>query len=53
MLATFFAFTFRKDIFKVFDEPIYSILALLAFGAVAVRVLAFLKRRNVPVAIPY
>jgi len=52
LLAIFFAFTFRKDVFKVFDEPVYFFLALLALAAVSIRVLAFLKLGNAKAARP-
>ncbi len=51
-LAILFAYTFRLDVFKVLDDPLYFSLGLLALIAVAVRVLAFLKRRNVQLAEP-
>jgi len=51
-LALLFAYTFRLDIVKVFDEPIYALFGALSLIAVTVRVLAFVKRRNSKIAEP-
>ena len=49
-LAIFFAFTFRNDVLKVVEEPLYFSLALLAVVAVAIRAMTFVKRRKPRVA---
>ena len=51
-VAISFAFTFRKDIFKVLDEPIYFLLAVLALVAVSIRALAFVKLGTAKAAKP-
>ena len=51
-LAVFFAFNFRNDVFKVLDEPIHLLLALLTLVAVSIRALAYVKLGNAKAARP-